>query len=59
MTVKAIGAVSFPPVNTKVAKVAARIIFGANHIEKVDMDSIKYFFLNHLSSSYLFFSSLS
>lgn len=38
MTVKAIGGVRVPPVRTKVAKVTARIIFGANHIENVDKD---------------------
>lgn len=59
MNVNAIGAVRVPPVKTKVAKVTAKIIFGESHIENVDRDSAKYFFLTHFSYSYLLDYNLS
>jgi hypothetical protein len=59
ITVNAMGAVNYPPVRTYVAKIAAKIIFGASHIENVDNDSIRYFFLTHLNSSALLYSNLS
>lgn len=37
MTEKAIDAESWPPEKTKTPKVAAKIILGDNHIEKVEI----------------------